>query len=287
MKTKILFIVFLLSSLITSYMNAQLEVQTSGDVLISKNLSIGKNLAIETELDTLVSLNIEHTSQSTFPYYGVFSHIKTTSSAPTGPVFGVYGFADIPDVTSTTVPITQSVGLYGRVLKPGRLTHRFSAGVAGVANYYTGIGVYGAIDFQLPTSAYGASYAGYFNGSVYINGTLFATNISTPSDLHQQENVQKIEPLMTDNIRLLNPVSYTLKQDTVWKYDVDAKELQSTHYGLIAQEVQKIYPELVYERGDKLSINYIELIPLLIMKVQELSTEVEALKKRLNMELAK
>ena len=63
------------------------------------------------------------------------------------------------------------------------------------------------------------------------------------------------------------------------QYDTDAKELQEIHYGLIAQDVQKIYPNLVYQRGEQLSINYIELIPLLIKTVQELSAEVEELKK--------
>ena len=46
----------------------------------------------------------------------------------------------------------------------------------------------------------------------------------------------------------------------------------------MAEEVQKIFPELVYERQGNLAINYTELIPLLIMKIQELSTEVDKLK---------
>ncbi len=56
---------------------------------------------------------------------------------------------------------------------------------------------------------------------------------------------------------------------------------------MIAQDVQKVFPELVYERDNKLSINYIELIPLLIKTIQELSTEVEELKKQVNKEQTK
>ena len=102
--------------------------------------------------------------------------------------------------------------------------------------------------------------------------------MSTTSDERQKENIQEISSSLSDNLNLLRPVSYTLKQDSAWIYDKNAKELQGTHYGLLAQEVKEIFPELVYERGEQLSINYIELIPLLIKQVQELSMEVEELK---------
>lgn len=49
----------------------------------------------------------------------------------------------------------------------------------------------------------------------------------------------------------------------------------------MAQDVQKLFPDMVHEDGaGYLSVNYIELIPLLIQTVQELSTEVEELKKQ-------
>ena len=53
------------------------------------------------------------------------------------------------------------------------------------------------------------------------------------------------------------------------------------HLGLIAQEVQPIVPEVVdgsTEGEDRLSLNYSELIPVLIKAIQELQAEVEALK---------
>lgn len=48
---------------------------------------------------------------------------------------------------------------------------------------------------------------------------------------------------------------------------------------MIAQEIQDIYPDLVYEGGDGfLSVNYVELIPLLIQSIQSLKNEVDQLK---------
>ena len=59
----------------------------------------------------------------------------------------------------------------------------------------------------------------------------------------------------------------------------EAKELDKTHYGLIAQELQAIYPDLVKEgRNGYLTINYLEIIPLLISSIQELKAEVDVLK---------
>lgn len=47
---------------------------------------------------------------------------------------------------------------------------------------------------------------------------------------------------------------------------------------MIAQELKEIYPDLVTEGKDGyLSINYMEIIPLLIQSIQELETKVEAL----------
>jgi hypothetical protein len=49
--------------------------------------------------------------------------------------------------------------------------------------------------------------------------------------------------------------------------DADAR----TYFSFIAQEVQEVYPDLVYEdRNVFLSINYAELIPVLVDVIKEL-----------------
>ena len=299
--------------------NAQLEVQTSGNVEIGENLEvsgdiicgnnlqvskylyvdrsatisknievgnrmhIGKNVAIQTDLDTTIALNVKkivpipNYDYST-PHIGVKSHVSTTVASPTLPSYAIYGKVDALN-PSGAYPGREMVGICGYACKPYQAANTFAAGVAGISYYYGGIGVYGAIcSGDIPTSMGSGTYAGYFNGTVKVNGTLMATAISTTSDERTKENIQELTSEQADIVKLLRPVSYNLKQDSAWIYDKDAKELQGIHYGLIAQEVQNIAPELVYERDDILSINYIELIPLLIMKVQELSVEVEKLK---------
>lgn len=59
-------------------------------------------------------------------------------------------------------------------------------------------------------------------------------------------------------------------------YEEDSPIIKNKHYGLIAQELQEIYPTLVTENQDGyLAINYTEIIPLLIRSIQELNAKVE------------
>lgn len=62
-----------------------------------------------------------------------------------------------------------------------------------------------------------------------------------------------------------------------------AKEpsLSAVQYGLAADQLKKVYPELVYEDAQgNVSINYIELVPLLVQSINELSQKVAALEGR-------
>ena len=55
--------------------------------------------------------------------------------------------------------------------------------------------------------------------------------------------------------------------------------MSAIQYGLAADQLKKVYPELVYEDKDgNVSINYIEMIPLLVQSINELSSELAELK---------
>jgi hypothetical protein len=61
-------------------------------------------------------------------------------------------------------------------------------------------------------------------------------------------------------------------------FDEKSQMFQKKHFGLIAQDLQKVYPELVYEEDNGyLSVNYVELIPLLIQSIKELKAEIDEL----------
>jgi hypothetical protein len=103
--------------------------------------------------------------------------------------------------------------------------------------------------------------------SVVIDNDLYVTgNIFNPSDINYKENIEQIK---ISKIINLEPVKYNLKTDYKKK----------THYGFIAQDVEKFYPELVNTNnlGYK-SVDYIQMIPLLLLKIKNMQTEIDELR---------
>jgi hypothetical protein len=105
----------------------------------------------------------------------------------------------------------------------------------------------------------------YINSDLYVNGSIFNT-----SDVSLKENIETISESKVNNLLNLNPVKYTFKSDVKKKI----------HYGFIAQEIEGVYPELVKlgESGHK-TVNYIELIPMLVSKINAMQKEIDDLKK--------
>ena len=100
---------------------------------------------------------------------------------------------------------------------------------------------------------------------------MYATTVNTLSDYRIKENVTQLDSMFV--VDKLNPVTYLNKKSD--KQDI----------GLIAHELQEIFPELVNgeKDGEQLqSVNYIGLIPVLIKEVQELKKEIILVKIELN-----
>jgi hypothetical protein len=104
----------------------------------------------------------------------------------------------------------------------------------------------------------------YINSDLYVNGSIY-----NPSDVILKKNIEQISSDKINNLSNLEPVQYSFKDDSKNKI----------HYGFIAQDVEKIYPELVKnsEMGYK-TINYIEMIPFLVQKLNDNAKEIELLK---------
>ncbi|WP_339791536.1 tail fiber domain-containing protein [uncultured Imperialibacter sp.] len=107
------------------------------------------------------------------------------------------------------------------------------------------------------------------SNSVSAEGDMFATNFNTTSDGRLKENITPIEHSLANTLKLRG-VSYN------W---VDKAKSQSRQIGVIAQEVEKVYPEFVHtnEEGMK-SVNYAQMVAVLIEAIKELNTQIETLK---------
>jgi hypothetical protein len=113
--------------------------------------------------------------------------------------------------------------------------------------------------------------------NLYIPGDLFVDgSIVNPSDINLKKNITPITIDTTDKIMNLKPTSFTFKNDSS----------SHIHYGFIAQELENEYPELIQSKPDskysKLkAVNYLEIIPLLVNKIQIMQQEIDMLKSKL------
>ena len=106
------------------------------------------------------------------------------------------------------------------------------------------------------------------SGDVLVSGIITSTDYNSTSDINLKENIQKIENPV-DKVIQLNGVSFN------WK------ESGRSSMGVIAQEVEKVIPELV-NTGDVKTVNYNGLIGLLIEVVKEQQKEIDYLKSRID-----
>jgi len=174
----------------------------------------------------------------------------------------------------------------------GNSTSGYNYGVFGTTyGYECGAGIVGTINNNQDICVPGV-YAGYFVGDVCVTGTLTGNPVVN-SDKRYKRNIVELntETKSTlNNVLQMIPVKYNLNQIYTKSkgdstevqqalYDEKSQVFQKKHYGLIAQDLQKLYPDLVYEDNNGyLSVDYIGIIPLLIESIKELNKEINTLK---------
>ncbi len=117
-----------------------------------------------------------------------------------------------------------------------------------------------------------------------VSGNICYTgSIGSCSDRRYKTNILSMGNMLT-NVMALAPVTYNWKvKEFPDKNFNDKKQL-----GFIAQDIEKIFPELVLTDNDGYkSVDYVKITPILVKAVQEQQSEIEALKKQNELILAK
>src|SRR6266496_2814528 len=251
--------------------------------------------------------------------YGVYG----TSSSSYG-VFGTSGYLGVYG-TGTTYGLYGSGGSYGlyayaSASSGGYGVYGYNTGGSGVFGYNGGYG-YGVGSYcENGSGVYGysknyvgvwgatgnsSSYAGYFAGNVYCTGSYLG------SDRSLKQNIKEFNSAMSI-INKLKPLQYEFRHDG--NYDMMNLPTGS-HYGLIAQDVESVLPNLVKEtqfetnmgkrslaakpdpsgkpssantaeaKGETINfkaVNYVELIPIMIKAMQEQQTVIENQQKEID-----
>ena len=109
------------------------------------------------------------------------------------------------------------------------------------------------------------------NGDAYVKGTLTAGYFVYQSDENLKKNIQPLENSL-EKIEKLKAVSFVFKEGD-----------QRQRFGLLAQDVEKVYPELVSQGKDGYkNVEYTGMIAPLVAAVQELEKKNAFLQQRLD-----
>lgn len=223
--------------------------------------------------------------------YGVRSIVTDENPISYGAAFGVLGSAG-------NAGNGRNYGILGKITGT-----RYGAGIYGTSNESdSGI----TLD---------ARYAGYFNGNVKVAGDLTVTGningiVLSPSatgsseayafqnnDRGTDSNVTnlfhelQVRTFQTETPQARMCVSLpegpeeqsgnSTEKETYFEFQPSEMEKQiasKRHYGLSAEELEAAFPDLVYENEDGTkSINYVEMVPILVQAIKELNTKIEVL----------
>ena len=137
-----------------------------------------------------------------------------------------------------------------------------------VSNTTARIGVGGITNPQAPL---------HVQGAVYATGDISAYYTS---DQRLKKNVVKIDDAL-EKVRWLNGVKFDWDKDAISNL-VDVGPKPDKDIGLLAQDVEKVFPEVVTERADGYkAVDYSRLVPVLIEAIKELSYRVNILEAEL------
>jgi Chaperone of endosialidase len=121
------------------------------------------------------------------------------------------------------------------------------------------------------------------NGDACFYGNVRATVVSTCSDIRYKKDIVPLQSSL-QKIQQLNGVSYFWKKDDFKNIGFGSRQ----QIGLIAQEVETIFPQMVYTDADGYkSVDYTRLTPVLIEAIKEQQKQINHLSEQVNKLLKK
>ncbi len=246
----------------TNNQNLRLRTNAQDRMIIDGNTgNLGINHTPNNQYKLMVELYSDHGTDAAICGYARGSQdiygLRGGTFSNDDDAAGVHGFAGgnngatygISGVTYSTDD--DAAGVYGYANRDaGGRTY----GVYGVSASPNGVGIYGR----------GHDWAGYFQGNVYTTGTYQS------SDARLKTKIMDLQDEVT-NIKSIRGVSYYWNKE---KYP-DRGFNDNKQFGVIAQEVEKVYPELVSEDEGYKIVNYVGFIPVLIEVVKEQQEFIE------------
>lgn len=139
------------------------------------------------------------------------------------------------------------------------------------------------------------------NGKLNTSGGTIWGNLTVTGALHSNNDISafsderikfEIVNVSSNESKVKNDIIEKMKQLQVYSYKLLGKE--KVEFGVIAQELMKIFPDMVTKDADELVVDkngdtinphrvmYMQFIPLLILYCQELNLKIDELNKKIN-----
>ncbi|MDO4309629.1 MAG: T9SS type A sorting domain-containing protein [Prevotella sp.] len=287
--------------------NAQLRVNKNGNVSIQTTITPLSPLTIYGEGDN--NFKIHSKSNKNGIFCGVMNNDNSWSNAAefrssvgSNRSFNVGVKGDATSLNHVNAYTGRAFGVFGDA---GFATNGWNYGVFGrLSGILNGAAVYGTTEGLSNGTQVNGRYAGYFCGDVKVTGNLTvngnisgvilgneANSISTLSVEAGRQSVGSCG--VTDKMAGLSAIPYyksapamahsaAATGDTLTETRqlsrTEVQNMEKMHYALSADQLEEIYPELVYENEDgSKSINYMEMIPLLVQSINELNAKIARL----------
>lgn len=214
--------------------------------------------------------------------------IFVTSTSVANDIRGIYNYVDNTGVQGNTYGQLNNIDIAAGNTNSARGIYVDIERDAKDANTY---GIYvsalnGTTVYGLYSRVYGGNtnYAGYFDGDLAYSG-----NLISASDRKFKENIKPLPDALT-KIKEINAYCYNYKNEG------EAAQMNfpdGVHFGFIAQELEKVFPELVSEninaweeksgKNEKIvkyeisykGVSYSEMIPVLTEAVKEQQNIIE------------
>ena len=300
---------------VATNINAQLVVDSLGRIGIGTEtpksmLSIGavgdeyKGITCHTN-EKEIGLFLNNTSAGECIIYGTQIVAKNTLGG------GCYGGAYTATGSSGSTNYETAIGLAGRAARSYTSIGLFGGKYIGSYTPVNYAGVYGSETGLSSYFSHSGSYAGYFNGKVRVTNGIYATVLSPSASLSPSgqsgttilsdrgesvtdklSQVQAVQFLRYDPTKETNTAKTNFDDidiDNMSPEELDSiaetmgdiepePYLSPIQYGLDADQLKAVYPELVSEDDNgNVSINYVEMVPLLVQSIKELSAKVATL----------
>jgi len=245
-----------------TYANANASTQATSIDTIDANIGAYQTYANANVVTIQANLGAYQTyanatfSVSTYSNTNVASYLTLGANIGSGSTTGNL----VAKATTTSISTTT-----------GALVVTGGAGIAG--NIYTGGNIYISQGLTVGTTGFGAV------------GEIRATNNITAyysSDRRLKSNVETISNALT-KLRTLQGVMFDWNDDLIEAQGgEDGYFVRKHDTGIIAQDVEKVLPEVVAERNDGyLAVKYEKLAGLIIQAINELADQVDDIKKKL------